>query len=80
MKLKDILNNAISEAGMPPENIQYKGYVISVVDDDGDWVANISRPGDPQPVGTEFGVNKNMAVQRAQKIIDRIASGNIEQI
>lgn len=41
---------------MTKEIIKYKGFVIALrPDDDLDWVADISKPGDPEDVSVKMG-------------------------
>lgn len=63
---------------MTKEIIKYKGFVIALRrDDDLDWVADISKPGDPEGRIGQDGMTRDVALQRAKVSIDKMigASG-----
>lgn len=54
------------------EIVEYKGFTIKLIEEDGDWVAEISRRGDREGYMSSFGVNKESALSRAKEAIDKI--------
>lgn len=54
------------------ETVHYKGFIIKIKFDDGDWEATISKPGDKEGYMPEFGMNKENAIGSAKTKIDKI--------
>lgn len=54
------------------EIVEYNGFTIKLVEEDGDWVAYISQPGDTEGYFPSFGITKDSALHHAKESIDKI--------
>src|ERR1019366_16797 len=55
------------------KHIKYRGFIITMtyIDDDGDWQYNISKPGEKEPYGIGWSMNRETAIERGKKSVDK---------
>ncbi|HEY5268028.1 MAG TPA: hypothetical protein VII94_02745 [Candidatus Saccharimonadales bacterium] len=54
------------------EITEYKGFKIKVFEEDGDWIAEISKDGDSEGYMSTEGLTKPSAIHKAKEVIDKI--------
>lgn len=75
-KMAKLIEKIVSKyANHPPETLHYKNFIIKVIFEDDDWIAEISDPKDEEGYMPEFSIHKETAINKAKAKIDKVLAG-----